>query len=97
MQVELGYSPLRTGLAWLATTVTVFVAALSSARLSPRAPGPWLLGAGLTAVVVGALWLAHAAAGAHYVSGLLPAFLLVGVGFGFCGPAVQNPRRGRCR
>jgi sugar phosphate permease len=49
----------------------------------------WLLIAGLLIVAAGALLLARVPAGGNYLTDLLPAFLLVGVGFGFCGPATQ--------
>jgi EmrB/QacA subfamily drug resistance transporter len=89
MQQALGYSPTKTGLAWLTTTTTVFVAAMASARLAARVHVRWLLVSGLAAVTVGTLWLTRVPAEASYVVDLLPAFLLVGVGFGLCGPALQ--------
>jgi sugar phosphate permease len=89
MQQALGYSPTRTGLAWLTTTTTVFAAAMGSARLAARLQVRWLLITGLSAVTVGTLWLTRVPAEASYVVDLLPAFLLVGIGFGLCGPALQ--------
>ena len=89
MQQALGYSPTRTGLAWLATTMTVFATAMVGARLAARVHIRWLLVAGLSAVTAGTLWLARVPAEASYVVDLLPAFLLVGIGFGLCGPALQ--------
>jgi EmrB/QacA subfamily drug resistance transporter len=89
MQQGLGYSPVQTGLAWLATTITSFVASIIGARLATKARVRWLVTAGLLIVAAGALLLARVPAGGNYVTDLLPAFLLVGVGFGFCGPAVQ--------
>ena len=89
MQDGLGYSPTKTGLAWLATTTTVFPAAMAGARLAARVQVRWLLVTGLSAVTVGTLWLTRVPAEASYVSDLLPSFLLVGIGFGLCGPALQ--------
>ncbi|WP_084700878.1 MFS transporter [Cryptosporangium arvum] len=89
MQQELGYSPATTGVAWLATTATIFVAAMGGARLAARVPVRALLVTGLTLTVVAALWLTRATPDSAYVTGLLPAFLLAGVGFGLCGPAIQ--------
>jgi EmrB/QacA subfamily drug resistance transporter len=89
MQQALGYSPAKTGLAWLATTTTVFPAAMAGARLAARVQLRWLLITGLSAVTVGTLWLTRVPAEASYVVDLLPAFLLVGIGFGLCGPALQ--------
>jgi sugar phosphate permease len=76
-------------LAWLATTATVFVAAMVGARLVARVGIRWLLVSGLSLLIVGTLWLTRVPAHASYVADLLPAFLLAGVGFGLCGPALQ--------
>ncbi len=89
MQQALGYSPTRTGLAWLATTMTVFPTALIGGRLATRVQVRWLLVTGLSAVTAGTLWLTRVPAEASYVVDLLPAFLLVGIGFGLCSPALQ--------
>jgi EmrB/QacA subfamily drug resistance transporter len=89
MQQALGYSPTRTGLAWLSTTMTVFPAAILGARLAARVQVRWLLVTGLSAVTAGTLWLTRVPADASYTVDLLPAFLLVGIGFGLCGPALQ--------
>ncbi|TQM06448.1 MFS transporter [Pseudonocardia kunmingensis] len=89
MQQVLGYSPWQAGMAWVATTGTIVVAAVAGARLVGRVGVRSLLLVGLGLVAVGALWLARIPADAGFVSDLLPAFLLAGVGFGFCEPAVQ--------
>ena len=89
MQQALGYSPTRTGLAWLSTTMTVFATAMAGARLAARVQVRWLLITGLSAVTAGTLWLTRVPSDASYVVDLLPAFLLVGIGFGLCGPALQ--------
>jgi MFS family permease len=89
MQQVLGYSAAVAGVAWLATTVTVFVAAVVGSRFVARVGGRTLLITGMALVAVGAFWLARVPTDAGYVADLLPAFLLAGVGFGFCGPALQ--------
>jgi EmrB/QacA subfamily drug resistance transporter len=89
MQQVLGYSPTKTGLAWLATTAIIFPAAMAGARLVTVVSVRWLLIAGLSLLTVGTLWLARIPADATYVVDLLPAFLLAGLGFGLCGPALQ--------
>jgi EmrB/QacA subfamily drug resistance transporter len=89
MQQALGYSPAKTGLAWLATTITVLPAAMAGARLVALVGVRWLLIAGLSLVTVGTLWLAKDPTHAGYLTGLLPAFVLAGIGFGLCGPALQ--------
>jgi EmrB/QacA subfamily drug resistance transporter len=89
MQQVVGYSPAITGAAWLSTTVTVLPAAMVGGRLAARIGVRWLLVTGLSAVTLGTLWLTRTPLHANYVTDLLPAFLLVGVGFGLCGPALQ--------
>lgn len=89
MQQVLGYSPLRTGIAWLATTATVFVVAIVGGRLAATLGVRTMLASGLGLVLVGALLLTRVTADAGYATGLMPAFVLAGVGFGLCGPAAQ--------
>ena len=89
MQQALGYSPTKTGLAWLATTATTFTAAMAGGRLVSRVSVRWLLITGLSLFIVGTIWLMRVPAHASYVADLLPAFLLAGLGGGLCAPAVQ--------
>ncbi|MFL6074960.1 MAG: MFS transporter [Mycobacteriales bacterium] len=89
MQQELGYSPTKTGLAWLATTITVFPASMAGAWLAARVRVRWPLVVGLSLFGLAALWLARIPTHASYGTDLLPAFLLAGLGFGLGGPALQ--------
>ncbi|WP_280318920.1 MFS transporter [Nocardia wallacei] len=89
MQQEFGYSPVRTGLAWLATTTTVFVTSTAAGRLATAVRVRWLLIIGSALIAVGMLWLTQVAAGAGYLAGLLTPFLLAGLGFGLCVPSLQ--------
>jgi len=90
MQQVLGYSPTKTGVSWLATSVTAFVASgLTGARLVGTVGVRKLLIAGLTLMALGMLWLARVPANADYVRDLLPAFLAAGVAIGFCAPSLQ--------
>ena len=87
MQQALGYSAATTGVAWLATTVIIFPASMAGARLVTVVGVRRLLTTGLTFLAAGTVWLAlgHTT----YLTGLLPAFVLAGLGFGLCGPALQ--------
>jgi EmrB/QacA subfamily drug resistance transporter len=90
MQQVLGYSPTQTGVAWLATSGTAFIAsAVAGARLVAVVGVRRLLVTGLTLLAIGMLWLARVPADADYVTDLLPAFLLAGVAIGLCAPSVQ--------
>ena len=88
MQQALGYSPTKTGLAWLSTTMTVFVAAMAAPAgrtdAGAMAADRRSVGSHGRHAVADSI-----AAEASYVVDLLPAFLLVGIGFGLCGPALQ--------
>jgi EmrB/QacA subfamily drug resistance transporter len=90
MQQVLGYSPTRTGVAWLATTAMSFVAAaVTGAKLAAVVGVRRLLIAGLALLAVAGLLLTRIPAGGHYATSLLPAFLLAGLGGGMSAPAVQ--------
>ena len=90
MQQVLGYSPTRTGVAWLATTVMSFIAAaVTGAKLVAVVGVRRLLVAGLALLAVSALLLTRIPVGGHYATSLLPAFLLAGLGGGMSAPAVQ--------
>lgn len=89
MQQELGYSPTQTGLAWLATTTTVFVTSSAAGRLAAAVGVRRLLVTGLTLLTVGMVWLTQVPADGDYLTSLLPAFLLAGLGFGLCVPSLQ--------
>jgi EmrB/QacA subfamily drug resistance transporter len=90
MQQVLGYSPTQTGVAWLSTSVTAFVgSAAAGARLVALVGVRRLLVTGLTLIALGMLWLTRVPTDASYLTDLLPAFLLAGVGIGLCAPSAQ--------
>jgi EmrB/QacA subfamily drug resistance transporter len=90
MQQVLGYSPTKTGVSWLATSVTAFIASgLTGARLVGTIGVRKLVVTGLTLLALAMLWLARVPADADYVSDLLPAFLAAGVAIGLCAPSLQ--------
>jgi EmrB/QacA subfamily drug resistance transporter len=82
LQLVLGYSPLRTGLAFLPLTVMLFAGSQASARtLVERVGSRRLIVGGLTLSTVGLLWLAQLSAGSSYWS-LLGPLLMFGTGNG---------------
>jgi len=90
MQQLLGYSPTRTGVAWLATTVISFVAAATTgAKLVTVVGVRGILVVGLGLITTSGLLMTRIHAGADYATDLLPALLLAGIGGGMCAPAVQ--------
>ena len=83
LQNVLGYAPLAVGLAFLPGNVLTAALSLGvSAKLVLRygIRGPLTIGLGL--VGVGLLLLAHAPVNGHYVTDVLPAMVLLGVGAG---------------
>ena len=90
MQQVLGYSPTRTGVAWLATTATSFFAAgIAGAKLVGVVGVRRLLVVGFTLLAIAALLLTRVPAGAHYATDLLPALILAGLAGGISAPAIQ--------
>ena len=90
MQQVLGYSALEAGLAWLTLSVPAFVAAaMTGAVLVERVGIRPLLVVGLALQAGAYIGLAQSDAGATFASGLLPWFLMSGIGIGLCFPSMQ--------
>ena len=90
MQQALSYSPTRTGLAWLATTVMSFVTAATSGAKLVGIVGPRrLITAGFGVLAVAAYLLTRVPAHPHYASSLMPMLILTGFAGGLAAPAVQ--------
>jgi MFS family permease len=90
MQQLLAYSPTRTGLAWLATSITAFVAAgIAGAKLVSAVGVRRMLIVGLTLATLSMAWLTRVPPGADYVTDLLPALVLAGFAIGLSAPSVQ--------
>jgi EmrB/QacA subfamily drug resistance transporter len=82
MQQVAAYSPLETGLAYLATSLAALIASVGGSalvtRIGPRLP----MVVGLLVFAVGVLLLAQVPVGGEYVPDLLPGLLLSGFGLG---------------
>jgi EmrB/QacA subfamily drug resistance transporter len=83
MQQVLGYSPLKTGLAYLAVAGTAIVWSAVAAQLVTRVGVKPVLVIGMSALTAGLVFFTQVSVGGSYLSDLLPGFLLVGVGLGF--------------
>ena len=83
MQQVLGYSALKTGLAYLAVALTVIAAAGMSQALVTRLGVKPVLASGLLLLALGLAYFSQVSADGSYVGDLLPGFLLIGVGMGF--------------
>ena len=79
-QVTLGYSPLRSGFAFLPFSAGIIVSAGVVAQLLPRVGPRALMLPGLSMAVIGMLLLVRITADTSYVTHVLPALLLMSVG-----------------
>jgi len=82
MQNILGYSPLRTGVAFLPVAVTIGICAQIAARLVGRIGARVPLLIGPVGAIAGLLWLSRLTVDSGYLNVLGP-FLCIGVGMGF--------------
>jgi EmrB/QacA subfamily drug resistance transporter len=83
MQQVLGYSAMKTGLAFLAIAGNAIVSSTIAAQLVTRIGVKAVLVTGLTALAAGILYLTQIAVDGSYVADLLPGFLLIALGVGF--------------
>jgi EmrB/QacA subfamily drug resistance transporter len=83
MQQVLGYSPLRTGLAYLSVALTAIVWSGVAAQLVTKIGVKPVLIAGMVALTAGLVYFTQVSVGGSYVGDLLPGFLLIGLGLGF--------------
>jgi EmrB/QacA subfamily drug resistance transporter len=82
LQEVLGYSPLRTGVAYLPMVGLLLVATAAASQLVSRIGARPLMIAGSAASAGGMFWLSRVTEHSHYVSGLLGPMLLTATGLG---------------
>ncbi|MFG2007330.1 MFS transporter [Spirillospora sp. NPDC048911] len=91
MQIVKGYSPVKTGVAFLPMVTAVLVSAGGiTARLLPKLPPRALIVPGMLIASAGMLWILRLEAGSSYAGGLLVAQLLLGFGAGLIMPTAIN-------
>jgi EmrB/QacA subfamily drug resistance transporter len=83
MQNLLGFSPMKTGVAYLAVAGTAIVWSAVAAQLVTRIGVKPVLVTGMTMLTLGLLFFTQISVDGSYVSDLLPGFLLLGIGIGF--------------
>jgi len=83
MQQVLGYSPLRTGVAYLAVAGTAIFWSALAAQLVTRIGVKPVLVVGMATMTAGLVYFTQVSVGGSYLTDLLPGFLLIGVGLGF--------------
>ena len=83
VQQILGFSPLKTGVAFLPLTVVLIIASTTAQiRVIPRTGVKPVLLLGMALCVVGMLLLTQLTPTSSYGTGVLPALLVIGVGMG---------------
>jgi MFS family permease len=83
MQQVLGYSAMKTGVAYLAVAGTAIVWSGVAGQLVTRVGVKPVLVVGMTMLTAGLLYFTQVSVGGSYVRDLLPGFLILGVGIGF--------------
>ena len=83
MQQVLGYSAMKTGVAYLAVAGTAIVWSAVAAQLVTRIGVKPVLVAGMAALTAGLVYFTQVSVGGSYVGDLLPGFLLIAIGIGF--------------
>ena len=82
IQQVLGYSPVKTGFAFLPFSFGVVIAAQVASRLISRVDPRWIAGVG-TLLAAGGMWgLSHLTVHSAYATALLPFILLLSFGMG---------------
>ena len=83
MQQVLTYSPLKTGVAYLAVAGTAIIWSTVAAQLVTRVGVKPVIAAGMAFLTAGLLYFTQVSVGGSYLGDLLPGFLLIAVGLGF--------------
>jgi EmrB/QacA subfamily drug resistance transporter len=83
MQQVLGYSAMKTGVAYLAVAGTAIFTSGIAAQLVTRVGVKPVLVIGMTTLTAGLVFFTQVSVGGSYLGDLLPGFLLIAVGIGF--------------
>jgi EmrB/QacA subfamily drug resistance transporter len=83
MQQVLGYSPMKTGVGYLAVALSAILWSGVAAPLTTRVGVKPVLVTGMAALTGGLVYFTQVSVDGSYLADLLPGFLLVGVGLGF--------------
>jgi MFS family permease len=89
LQGELGWSALRSGLAFLPFVVAITAGVHVTSHTIGRVGSRTLLASGLLLAAIGAFTLALAPDHATYAADLLPGFVVLGLGMGIAFPAIS--------
>jgi EmrB/QacA subfamily drug resistance transporter len=90
LQQSLGYSPLKTGIAFLPLTGALVVTAGLSTRMMPRTGPRPVVAAGMVLSAVGLVLLAQLGVHASYATQVLPGLTIMGAGIGLVFPPATD-------
>jgi EmrB/QacA subfamily drug resistance transporter len=91
LQVVKGYSPIKTGVAFLPIIVSTLAAAGGiAARLIPKVPPRALIGPGMLLVATGLVWFSAVEYDTGYARGVMIAMIILGLGAGLVMPTAMN-------
>jgi EmrB/QacA subfamily drug resistance transporter len=89
MQQVLGFNPLQSGLAWLPFCVFVLAGMMLTMNLLPKVGPRNAIIVGMLISAAGTLMLSYITVDGTYWTSILPASVLIGLGGGITGPALQ--------
>ncbi|MGC0343406.1 MFS transporter [Streptomyces sp. SLBN-8D4] len=91
LQLNLGFSPTKTGAAFLPMVAALMVAAqVSTTMLVPRIGPKVVIPAGFAVAAAGMAWLTGIGVGSSYVSHVLPQLIVTGFGLGLVMPPAMQ-------
>jgi EmrB/QacA subfamily drug resistance transporter len=90
LQQSLGYSPLKTGIAFLPLTGALVVTAGLSTRMVPRTGPRPVVAAGMVLSALGLVLLAQLGVHASYATQVLPGLTIIGAGIGLVFPPATD-------
>lgn len=82
LQGTLGYSPLRTGFAFLPFSLGVIISATAASSLLTRVDPRWIMGSGLLMGSLGILWFTQLSVHSDYWTHVFPALVVMSLGLG---------------
>ncbi|MGW3199378.1 MFS transporter [Streptomyces sp. NPDC001118] len=91
LQLNLGFSPTKTGVAFLPMVGALMVTAqLGTTVLLPRLGPKAVIPLGFAIAMAGMAWLTGIGVGSHYASAVLPQLIVIGVGLGMVMPPAMQ-------
>ncbi|GGV14503.1 MFS transporter [Streptomyces filipinensis] len=91
LQLNLGFSPTKTGVAFLPMVGALMVTAqVGTTLLLPRLGPKTVIPLGFAVATAGMAWLTGIGLGSHYLSAVLPQLIVIGVGLGLVMPPAMQ-------